>query len=1443
MIEIQVSQEQLRSSAKAIAALTGTGKEGYAGNVEGFNSITMSDESKLSYTELVISMGESKGEEVAKTQSATHEDPVRKSERIKKEWEKWMSDGNSKHPKPDQKLAEALKQQGISVDDYKKQYEFYKKHRIRFVTELPPEKLHKLWTEWYDHFGKTDESKDEYGEKYQYIMTLVAAGLSPREFARQYNWKAFFEAPPPETILSAVITLVKRATNQIIAEVLPSGLNLDDTKRIENGFASVLWDLANEKRRSETSGREPTPGELQTQKYLAAMGIGPGENGGARVEDVSDKNKEKVTKEHMDKVIVNAGIENEEDRKNQARELLLPRELKDTELDAIIAAHDVGKTERGLVGDSTEIFDYTFPHIAKKAEILKAAGFTSEEIRTLMENGIVGNGGIPAGGEGEDSDLDIDTSARSKGADLTSSRLQDIGEQAQNAGGRASEALGVLGAWGSLEQPIVDGRVEVPGVILQNPFQKMLANKLEAAGIPPTEDYIQVVRGVKSLKDLNAAFDRISNVHMGGDERSMSEFEAYYGRQIESLDDLVYEIVKNNSEKEWMWGEGGIFPLFERVYKINPQTGEPLLDSSGKPIPEKVTKMVGGGRTKKEDMIRAIPGNFHKWIMHEMEYWHDDSPESSVEFDQKIALRTEKGRELSLASILRSMNVYLKTKIWNEETGKYENYVAKDLYSQIYKDMTMYVEGRKAHLQYLKDMPNAKTIQSFMSSFHAYPSPLTRGVWNQQSFMRWDYYSPQFFQSEIEKAGWSKRALSKLSNEDKERQDGKVGVAKAYAESVYRNIMNLDENSEYSIMSLLGTDSLFFDKKRLLELRNDHAASANEDPEKWIAKANIEIILPSLEALKAAREKSINDPKNGATKEKREKKFDANILWLPNPAHTRTNGEPERIPVDKAAFRRLFNIFDGPQGDPRTEKLLRAVVANEIARKAKLYIEDKNRVSEGRKSWYLREEDSSTGRIAYRLITDDAERARIKSEKKTVWILDDDAKNIAEEDAFFSLRWKGIAALNDPDATGYDWQTRAFYATTYRNKGPTRKRNNDSGNLHSIDIQRATVMDFMRGTLTLAKKSKYVDQYGQPAPGPSGKIEYETIGKDTLYKTPLDVVYEIVKAWEAEEKEQAKKRLEDRRSGATAEQRQKNEKDRKTEREELLRKVTSQFYFRRQTQEKYFGDHWDRGSKVLEENLLGGKSIDFGKITSYERFVQTGRVDVDMTAFRKEFEDYIKPLRYGLSTYAQLDLSQEIDIFDDDGELVKVKDQNGNESRPIAAQYFFSNEILDHPQFWKSPDPKNKDEMRRSKMVEITDGKGNITKVRKIPHVIDPKELNTADGKIQLYILAGLAGFGAQVLQHRQNFTHDKRFQDEFINSMYDSLQSLPNAVMFKDIPMKNVRWKTNAISRLDIKWLREHTGTGVWKMATIAIFKSLFWGTLEGFEEAGKIMFKDVIK
>lgn len=87
-----------------------------------------------------------------------------------------------------------------------------------------------------------------------------------------------------------------------------------------------------------------------------------------------------------EKVLAHSELSDKE--RIEEAEKILRRSLSEEEKEAILEAHYAGSGEKSVDGNPAGVYNYTREQLAQKAEILKAAGFTKEQRRTLVEAGI-----------------------------------------------------------------------------------------------------------------------------------------------------------------------------------------------------------------------------------------------------------------------------------------------------------------------------------------------------------------------------------------------------------------------------------------------------------------------------------------------------------------------------------------------------------------------------------------------------------------------------------------------------------------------------------------------------------------------------------------------------------------------------------------------------------------------------------------------------------------------------------------------------------------------------------------------------------------------------------------------------------------------------------------------------------------------------------------------
>lgn len=87
-------------------------------------------------------------------------------------------------------------------------------------------------------------------------------------------------------------------------------------------------------------------------------------------------------------LLTNSALSN--DQRIQAAAKILNRDLSENQQQALLKAHKVGLGEVGKNGQAAAIENYTQAQLSQKYRLLKEAGYSEQEARSLMENGLAG---------------------------------------------------------------------------------------------------------------------------------------------------------------------------------------------------------------------------------------------------------------------------------------------------------------------------------------------------------------------------------------------------------------------------------------------------------------------------------------------------------------------------------------------------------------------------------------------------------------------------------------------------------------------------------------------------------------------------------------------------------------------------------------------------------------------------------------------------------------------------------------------------------------------------------------------------------------------------------------------------------------------------------------------------------------------------------------------
>jgi hypothetical protein len=120
-------------------------------------------------------------------------------------------------------------------------------------------------------------------------------------------------------------------------------------------------------------------------ELMEKMGVKPEDVGG---ETSTGRGGEYFSADRTKEVMKNASLGNSERVEKAAQ--VLKRNLTPEEKEALLSAHNQGQGEIGKNNNAAGIYNYTEGQLLRKARILNKAGFAPEEIRDLMEAGLVG---------------------------------------------------------------------------------------------------------------------------------------------------------------------------------------------------------------------------------------------------------------------------------------------------------------------------------------------------------------------------------------------------------------------------------------------------------------------------------------------------------------------------------------------------------------------------------------------------------------------------------------------------------------------------------------------------------------------------------------------------------------------------------------------------------------------------------------------------------------------------------------------------------------------------------------------------------------------------------------------------------------------------------------------------------------------------------------------
>lgn len=476
--------------------------------------------------------------------------------------------------------------------------------------------------------------------------------------------------------------------------------------------------------------------------------------------------------------------------------------------------------------------------------------------------------------------------------------------------------------------------------------------------------------------------------------------------------------------------------------------------------------------------------------------------------------------------------------------------------------------------------------------------------------------------------------------------------------------------------------------------------------------------------------------------------------------------EPKLVEQIDKNLMTFINVFNNAGKPDRIVNLVRSLIREAIADKFKLYVKNND-------GSYQKELvdvfDPKTGKVAYETEDNGSikrdENGKPITKKEEKLRIDHNSVDYAETFAFSMPRWTGAAARNDTTAQGYDAWTRLQVTDEYRKKQLERKRGGAFGNPYTIHVLKQLATDLMTGTYVEAMaRDKYHD---------------DTEGNLT-HKMTLDVLEEMNKAAEKGEEE--------------------------------YYKAASQLVFPQSTMRTYANDHLARSFAIFGQ-IQGAEELNLDKFTHFDaiRGITFDRKGFDETLKEKFF----KPMRYGYSTYAQVNFAKKVRTsIGKSGEYEEVH----------LAEAMFGREIIEGI---SAPDLIKKGK------------KGISINADNWSEKINWDFINSDDGKIALWRQVALTRLAAEMYAHRDHHSTDPHLGEMYYEGVIRALEEIPDSVLGDETDLQASQGHGSFFSKEDIKWLRKKSSTESWRLFKNATIKQGIFGIGIGFKE----FFKEIIK
>ncbi len=420
--------------------------------------------------------------------------------------------------------------------------------------------------------------------------------------------------------------------------------------------------------------------------------------------------------------------------------------------------------------------------------------------------------------------------------------------------------------------------------------------------------------------------------------------------------------------------------------------------------------------------------------------------------------------------------------------------------------------------------------------------------------------------------------------------------------------------------------------------------------------------------------------------------------------------------VDKAAFIKFVNFFPDANIDPRRLSMVRGLIKNAIGNKYKLYYRD---------------------------------------HKTHELVMDTESVEFAEEYAFLTTRWTGIATRNDLGGTAYDAQAKWLRFKNYREKVADASRGGMFGNMYNAGMFKTLGVNYLDSIRTQDNRlvREIIEDLARVKPA-NGDMTKESFTEE-------------------ETKEIDKENSQSRQ-------------------------LLSEFTFPDLSELNLYNNGIYRWVQEYK-SFIGAEELHLDKLVEQARF---GGVLYDPASFGKQIQEgFLKPLRYGYSSWPNMYSKTVRDIVDYDENIhkglptVKVNGKDNVFVDMSLAESMFGHELMDREQFWtRLP--------RYENGKEITDKDGKPTG-KVLEHIIDPRLINTNEGRTQMFKQMALGRIAADIYSHIDLNSPYPKWDGNTITALINALEVIPGALLVDEHDIKNTVVPQFFFTRDDIKWLR----------------------------------------